>query len=180
MDEDRALDGHLDQSAVTFNVNLGGDFDGGRVAFADQRDRPRAFADDKNNGAAAAGEAAQPLPEEIVYKASPRVGYALVHAGQHWHRAEAISRGERHNLILWARSRQAGSSPAQTWAAACGGAPPAAAAAPAAEDGRRPPLKLSLVLGGSPAEGGSVSGSVLEIRMTDKKKNKNPWLCSAL
>ena len=113
------MDNHMDQSSDTFNVNLGGDFDNGRVVFAQQRDRPQPSL--LNETRINQSITASSQDSRNIFYASHQVGYALVHVGQHWHSAEAISRGERHNLIVWARSKQSTSSPAQTWALACGG-----------------------------------------------------------
>jgi len=99
MNGDRDLSRHMDQSEVTVNVNLGGDFNGGEVYFNGQRDSPM---ENKEN-------------TTVIH----HPGVALLHVGQHWHGARRLASGERHNLVLWLRSRAFKSSPAQQFCSRC-------------------------------------------------------------
>jgi hypothetical protein len=46
-------------------------------------------------------------------------GHALIHVGQHWHSTRQLTHGERHNLVLWARSESFLSSSAEEYAKKC-------------------------------------------------------------
>lgn len=84
--EDLKLSLHVDDSEVTLNVCLGKEFQGGLLNFYGEK-----------------GEATEKKEEVNV---THEVGTGILHSGRHWHEAEAISEGERCNLILWCRSRQ--------------------------------------------------------------------------
>ena len=78
---------HHDDSEVTLNVCLGGDFEGGELLFGGLRDDP----------------------EERHLARTPvahRPGMALLHRGSHCHEAVAVESGERTNLIVWCRSSE--------------------------------------------------------------------------
>ena len=84
--EDVDLSFHFDNAEVTLNVCLGKVFSEGELFFGDMK-------------------------KESVYLTNPKkvehkVGYGLLHRGQHMHGAMAISgtNAERHNLIIWMRS----------------------------------------------------------------------------
>ena len=81
---DRGLDMHHDASEVTLNVCLGRAFAGAGLLFCGR------FGDADHRRARA------------VVAHEP--GYALLHLGRQRHGADAISAGERVNLIVWARS----------------------------------------------------------------------------
>ena len=90
---------HHDDSEVTLNVCLGGDFEGGELLFGGLRDDP----------------------EERHLARTPvahRPGMALLHRGSHCHEAVAVESGERTNLIVWCRS----SETRRRTCAMCGGA----------------------------------------------------------
>ena len=74
----RSLAAHFDASAVTLNVCIGGNFDGGALVFE---------------------------PEMIAFE--QKVGRAFIHRGSHVHRAKPIARGTRTNLVVWAKRRYA-------------------------------------------------------------------------
>lgn len=80
----RSLASHYDSSAVTLNICLAGDFQGGDVVFygdgygADERKR---------------------------YVVKNEVGYGIVHRGAHVHRATKLTKGTRTNLIFWCQER---------------------------------------------------------------------------
>ena len=44
---------------------------------------------------------------------------ALLHVGQTWHSAEALTSGERYNLIIWARSFSSKQSPTERFVCKC-------------------------------------------------------------
>lgn len=104
---------HVDQSDVTLNLCLGGDFEGGELYFRGRRcalhlDTPSA-------------------PEEdFDYDHVP--GVALLHAGKHRHGAHPITAGERCNLIVWcmsSRERAREETEGAACSAWCGAARPA-------------------------------------------------------
>lgn len=79
-DGDRELALHYDNAEVTFNVNIGGDWEGGQVTFHGlDGDRPGT---------------------DVVL----RRGHGVLHAGLELHQARPITSGRRHNLIMWCRS----------------------------------------------------------------------------
>eukprot|EP01130_Rhizamoeba_saxonica_P015846 TRINITY_DN7180_c0_g1_i2.p1 TRINITY_DN7180_c0_g1~~TRINITY_DN7180_c0_g1_i2.p1 ORF type:complete len:428 (-),score=83.20 TRINITY_DN7180_c0_g1_i2:42-1325(-) len=82
--KDHDLDYHMDQSAITLNIGLGKEFEGGDLYFNGVR-----------------GHSSESTESAIVRH---DVGRALIHVGQHWHGAKSITSGERYNLILWGRS----------------------------------------------------------------------------
>jgi len=83
-DGDRELALHYDNAEVTLNVNIGGDWEGGQVAFY---------------GLATEREDCS-LAREVVL----RRGHGVLHAGLDLHKALPITAGRRHNLIVWCRS----------------------------------------------------------------------------
>eukprot|EP00931_Biecheleriopsis_adriatica_P063628 TRINITY_DN38571_c0_g1_i2.p1 TRINITY_DN38571_c0_g1~~TRINITY_DN38571_c0_g1_i2.p1 ORF type:complete len:191 (-),score=42.37 TRINITY_DN38571_c0_g1_i2:62-634(-) len=83
-DGDRELALHYDNAEVTLNVNIGGQWDGGQVAF-------HGLATEREDGSA-------PTTVEL------RRGQGVLHAGLDMHKALPITSGMRHNLILWCRS----------------------------------------------------------------------------
>lgn len=90
---------HHDDSEITLNVCLGGDFEGGELLFGGLRDDP----------------------EERHLARTPvahRPGMALLHRGSHCHEAVAVESGVRTNLIVWCRS----SETRRRTCAMCGGA----------------------------------------------------------
>ena len=91
MGNDVSLGFHMDDSDVTFNVNLGREFTGGTIYFHGLRCRmcQETFSS----------------PQEYV-EITHKLGRALLHRGQHRHGANEITSGERYNLILWCRSNQ--------------------------------------------------------------------------
>lgn len=78
---------HTDDSEVTLNLGLGEDFEGGDVEFLGLRGTKRAG-------------------QQIIDSIHPRIGYALIHAGRHFHQVTPVTKGSRYALILWARSWQ--------------------------------------------------------------------------
>ena len=93
--KDLELGFHVDSSDVTLNVCLGRQFEGGGLFFRGVR--------------CAAHQQGPARPEEEVsYAHTP--GIAILHRGKHRHGAHRITRGERHNLILWCRGDPACSS----------------------------------------------------------------------
>jgi hypothetical protein len=97
----RALDFHMDESTVTINACLGRNFTGGAVFFNGVRDTE--------------SEAS----EKFDFQHRVGGGNAIIHVGQHWHGAHAITSGERHNVILWARASAARESPTERFAKKC-------------------------------------------------------------
>lgn len=83
-DGDRDLALHFDNAEVTFNVNIGGKWDGGQVKFFGDFDKRT----DPN------------LEASVTLQR----GHAVIHAGIELHQAEPITAGQRHNLIIWCRS----------------------------------------------------------------------------
>jgi len=81
-DGDRDLALHYDNAEVTLNINIGGEWEGGQVAFY---------------GLATEDE----LP---VVEVALQRGHGVLHAGLDMHKALPITSGTRHNLILWCRS----------------------------------------------------------------------------
>lgn len=82
---DLGLDMHSDASEVTMNVCLGRDnFQASDLRFC---------------GAFGSAE-----HRHEQYQHAHRIGSAVVHLGRHRHGADEISKGERLNLIMWARS----------------------------------------------------------------------------
>mmetsp|Transcript_117985 Transcript_117985/g.328795 ORF Transcript_117985/g.328795 Transcript_117985/m.328795 type:complete len:360 (+) Transcript_117985:75-1154(+) len=83
-DGDRELAQHYDNSEVTLNVNVGGEWTGGQVTFFGLvGSRPEA-------------------PLSVVLER----GHGVLHAGRELHQAEAVCTGRRQNLILWCRSSE--------------------------------------------------------------------------
>lgn len=76
---------HTDDSEVTLNCCLGGDYNGGHVEFYGLR------------GSDEEGQLAG-----IVKR--PNVGAALLHSGRHMHGVSAVTKGDRYALIIWSRS----------------------------------------------------------------------------
>jgi hypothetical protein len=95
--EDAGLSTHFDNSEVTLNVNIGGEWAGGGELVC--------------LGAADQGPAGRRDPPVVM---SPRLGFAVIHRGQELHGARPISTAvdsalvpqsaSRTNLVLWARS----------------------------------------------------------------------------
>ena len=85
---DTDLNYHFDNAEVTLNVSLGTDYDEGSLYFGPMRQ-----------------EQARTVGRTPKYtEVSHRVGYGILHRGQHMHGAMPISYGERKNLIIWMRS----------------------------------------------------------------------------
>lgn len=87
---DCALSSHYDNAEVTLNVNLGGEWAGGTIAFEGLVTKEP---DDGDHA-------------EIKLKQ----GEGLLHAGLNLHKALPITSGRRHNLIVWCRSSKARNS----------------------------------------------------------------------
>lgn len=88
----RSLSSHIDEpSAVTLNLCLGRDFEGGRLVFHGLRCRRHA---------------------DVRYRAGERfeiehkIGRAIIHRGWHTHSALPIDSGRRANLILWCGAKK--------------------------------------------------------------------------
>lgn len=75
---------HTDDSEVTLNICLCGDFDGGELEFHGLR-----------------GSSDQGTLNDSY---SPQIGKALIHAGRHFHHVTDVTRGNRYALIMWTRS----------------------------------------------------------------------------
>jgi len=82
--EDTHLDVHTDDSDITFNVNIFGDYTGAPLVFCGIN-----------------GE-----PDHRLFKTAyqHKLGYAVLHRGRHRHGAEDITSGERVNLVVWSYS----------------------------------------------------------------------------
>jgi len=83
--EDTHLDVHTDDSDVTFNVNIGGNYTGCPLVFC--------------------GLSGEPDHRQFKLAHQHRPGAAVLHRGQHRHGAEDIEAGERTNLVVWSYSR---------------------------------------------------------------------------
>lgn len=83
-DGDRELALHYDNAEVTLNVNIGGQWEGGQVAFY--------------------GLCTEPENSRPPYEVTLRRGHGVLHAGLDLHKALPITSGSRHNLIIWSRS----------------------------------------------------------------------------
>jgi hypothetical protein len=88
--EDTHLDVHTDDSDITFNVNMFGDYTGAPLVFCGI------------NGA----------PDHRLFQTAyqHKLGYAVLHLGRHRHGAEDITSGERMNLVVWSYSHNFRSS----------------------------------------------------------------------
>mmetsp|Transcript_111810 Transcript_111810/g.316573 ORF Transcript_111810/g.316573 Transcript_111810/m.316573 type:complete len:379 (+) Transcript_111810:57-1193(+) len=84
-DGDQQLAMHYDNSEVTLNVNIGGAWEGGQVAFY-------GLATDRSS------------PRDESANVTLRRGHGVIHAGLDLHMALPVTSGRRHNLILWCRS----------------------------------------------------------------------------
>lgn len=82
--EDTHLDVHTDDSDVTFNVNIFGDYEGCPLVFC--------------------GIVGEPDHRHFRTAYQHRLGYAVMHSGRHRHGAEDITTGERMNLVVWSYS----------------------------------------------------------------------------
>jgi len=92
-DEDRRLDTHVDNSEVTLNICLGGDFVGGGVYF-------------HRLASEGSDEMVSPHPAECPHCCVTHPhqrGLALLHLGNHIHGAHNIDKGQRTNLVIWCR-----------------------------------------------------------------------------
>merc|ERR1712050_275009 len=85
-DGDQQLALHYDNAEVTLNVNIGGRWEGGQVAFY---------------GLATETDGSGPGVEVNLQR-----GYGVFHAGLEYHKALPITSGRRHNLIMWCRSSE--------------------------------------------------------------------------
>lgn len=92
--KDETLDRHMDLSEVTLNVCLGGHFEGADLYFHGRR----AHVDEDQ--------------ELGLLTHSP--GVAILHVGQQFHGVHRLTKGERHNMVIWGRSSQFRSSAAET------------------------------------------------------------------
>ena len=81
---DQDLAYHYDNAEVTVNVSLTSCFDDGYLYFGPMRTEP----------------------QSKYTKVEHKLGYGLLHRGQHMHGAMPITDGVRHNLILWMRSSE--------------------------------------------------------------------------
>ncbi|MFT5683543.1 MAG: hypothetical protein ACI8RZ_004475 [Myxococcota bacterium] len=86
---DRDLGFHVDDSEVTLNLCLGGEFSGGALYFEGRR-----CGQHRQTGCSTA--------DRLRWEHRPGIG--LLHAGKHRHGALPIEEGLRRNLILWCRS----------------------------------------------------------------------------
>eukprot|EP00052_Salpingoeca_macrocollata_P028761 m.282413 g.282413 ORF g.282413 m.282413 type:complete len:371 (-) comp22898_c3_seq22:203-1315(-) len=84
MHGDQALSTHYDNSEVTLNINLDGEFKGGDLVFL--------------------GRHGGPSEPELRVSFENSLGWGLLHLGSQFHRAQPITAGHRKNLILWCRS----------------------------------------------------------------------------
>ena len=100
-DDGRALSVHMDQSDVTVNAALGEEWTEGDLVFTGARNSGRE-------------------KTERVQLRVP-VGRAIMHVGQHWHRALNIASGQRSNAIFWLRSDVRQRSAAETFVDTCEG-----------------------------------------------------------
>jgi len=75
---------HTDDSEVTLNVCIGGNFEGGQLVFRGLRGTVR--------------------PGEVVGGYTPERGRALLHAGRQFHEVTEVTSGDRFALIMWTRS----------------------------------------------------------------------------
>jgi len=82
--EDTHLDVHMDESDVTFNVNLWNNGSAGALVFCGMNGAPNH----------------RKFRKEYLHLP----GYAVIHSGRHRHGAEDISGGVRTNLIVWSYS----------------------------------------------------------------------------
>mmetsp|Transcript_111017 Transcript_111017/g.313063 ORF Transcript_111017/g.313063 Transcript_111017/m.313063 type:complete len:519 (-) Transcript_111017:60-1616(-) len=82
--EDTHLDVHTDDSDVTFNVNIFGDYEGCPLVFC--------------------GIVGAPDHRKFRTAYQHRLGHAVMHSGRHRHGAEDITEGERMNLVVWSYS----------------------------------------------------------------------------
>eukprot|EP00928_Gymnodinium_smaydae_P075167 TRINITY_DN58178_c0_g1_i1.p1 TRINITY_DN58178_c0_g1~~TRINITY_DN58178_c0_g1_i1.p1 ORF type:complete len:496 (-),score=78.15 TRINITY_DN58178_c0_g1_i1:159-1646(-) len=82
--EDKHLDVHTDDSDVTFNVNIFGDYEGCPLVFC--------------------GIVGAPDHRKFKVAYQHRLGHAVMHSGRHRHGAEDITGGERMNLVIWSYS----------------------------------------------------------------------------
>eukprot|EP00164_Ancoracysta_twista_P002322 GFYU01003069.1.p1 GENE.GFYU01003069.1~~GFYU01003069.1.p1 ORF type:complete len:555 (-),score=126.15 GFYU01003069.1:135-1676(-) len=81
VNEDLKLDQHMDDSEITLNVCLGKSFEEGKLYFRGVKDVQK---------------------EKTMY--AHQIGHGCIHLGAMVHGAEHITSGERHNLIVWAKS----------------------------------------------------------------------------
>mmetsp|Transcript_22976 Transcript_22976/g.46518 ORF Transcript_22976/g.46518 Transcript_22976/m.46518 type:complete len:355 (+) Transcript_22976:101-1165(+) len=81
---DRELAQHYDNSEVTLNINVGGQWTGGQVTFF----------------GLVGSEPEEPL--SVVLER----GHGVLHSGRELHQAEPVQSGRRQNLILWCRSSE--------------------------------------------------------------------------
>eukprot|EP01090_Pellita_catalonica_P013538 TRINITY_DN3245_c0_g1_i1.p1 TRINITY_DN3245_c0_g1~~TRINITY_DN3245_c0_g1_i1.p1 ORF type:complete len:460 (-),score=66.63 TRINITY_DN3245_c0_g1_i1:947-2326(-) len=105
-EQQKKLDKHIDQSEVTINVCLGEageEFEGGDLVFEGLR-----------------GDGASEDIENVVYRHEK--GRAVIHAGQHWHRALGLESGHRTNLIVWYSSSDFHKSAAELFCQDCSSA----------------------------------------------------------
>ncbi len=99
---DESLGYHVDDSAVTLNLCLGGEFNGSELYF-------RGLRCDEHRQTPA-------TPDED-FEHEHEVGTAILHAGRHRHGVHPIRRGRRRNLILWLQSSvaKAAARRCQSW-----------------------------------------------------------------
>eukprot|EP00440_Ansanella_granifera_P032969 gb/GFBE01035763.1/.p1 GENE.gb/GFBE01035763.1/~~gb/GFBE01035763.1/.p1 ORF type:complete len:282 (+),score=56.65 gb/GFBE01035763.1/:1-846(+) len=82
--EDTHLDVHTDDSDITFNVNIFGEYEGCPLVFC--------------------GIVGAPDHRHFRTAYQHKLGHAVMHSGRHRHGAEDITGGERMNLIVWSYS----------------------------------------------------------------------------
>lgn len=97
--EDEHLNRHMDQSEVTLNICLGGEFEGADLYFHGMRDH----ADE----------------EEEIGTFNHRPGVGVIHVGQQYHGVNRLISGERHNMVVWGKSSKYRSSAAEVYAGKC-------------------------------------------------------------
>ena len=82
--EDKSLDMHIDDSEITFNININSNFKGSYLTIC-------GLTGDKNR-------------RNLTKNYDHKLGRCLVHAGSHRHGAKNIISGERMNIIIWCKS----------------------------------------------------------------------------
>eukprot|EP01084_Bolivina_argentea_P313739 543356_1 len=83
-DADLFLDMHIDDSEVTFNINIFDEFTGAELAIC--------------------GLTGEKTRRSHLLSYNHKKGRCLVHAGRQRHGARSITGGERQNLVIWCRS----------------------------------------------------------------------------
>lgn len=97
--EDETTSRHMDLSEITLNVCLGKEFEGADLYFHGRRDH----SDEKDE----------------VGLLTHRPGIGILHVGQQYHGVHRLTKGERHNMVIWGRSSQFRSSAAEVFMRQC-------------------------------------------------------------